>query len=274
MNWEITPQATVEGSGAATDADEDMAFALLWADHAWGGSGSLTTSYHDLAVKQINAIWASEVDSSRNDALAPGDQFGGAAIINISYFAPAYYRLFGQATGQTANWNRVVDSSYTILAASLNAANGNQSNGLVPAWSTPAGVPDAPAGLPTNFQLDSCRTPFRIGQDWCWNGEPRALSYLAMINAFYTTVGAANIVNGYELNGTPDPTDPTVHQSAAFVGPAGVGAMSSTMFSPLRDAAYAGVATLNETDGSLYYTESWTVLSLIMMNGGYWNPAQ
>ena len=112
-----------------------------------------------------------------------------------------------------------------------------------------------------------------MGQDLCWYGEPRAKAYLAKISAFYQQIGASNIVNGYDLNGTPAPTNPTVHQSAAFVGPAGVGAMSDPMFAMLRDQAYAGVATLNELDGSTYYTESWTALSLVMMTGGYWNPA-
>jgi endo-1,4-beta-D-glucanase Y len=277
MNWEIDPTGsgpTAGGSGAATDADEDMAFALLWADHRWGGQGSLASAYHDIAVKLIGTIWKYEVDPSRGNALAPGDQFGGASVINISYFAPAYYRLFGQVTGEQTNWNAVVESSYTILAATLNAANKNATNGLVPAWSTPAGVPQAPnATLPTNDQLDSCRTPFRMGQDQCWYGEPRAKAYLAQISGFYQQVGASKIVNGYDLDGTPAPTNPTVHQSAAFVGPAGVGAMSDATFSVLRNSAYAGVATLSELDGSLYYTESWTALSLVMMNGGYWNPA-
>ena len=59
-----------------------------------------------------------------------------------------------------------------MLQAALNAANGNADNGLVPAWSTPAGVPMAPPGKPTNYQLDSCRTPFRIAQDYCWFNEP------------------------------------------------------------------------------------------------------
>jgi endo-1,4-beta-D-glucanase Y len=277
MNWEINPQGTAptsEGSGAATDADEDMAFALLWADHRWGGKGALGDTYHNFALKQIGLIWQHEVDQTRGNALAPGDQFSGAAVLNISYFAPAYYRLFGQATGNQSDWNKVVESSYTIVSATLTTANMNATNGLVPAWSTPAGVPQSPNGvLPTNFQLDSCRTPFRLGQDYCWNNEPRAKSYLAKISAFYQQIGASHIVNGYNLDGTPNPTNSTVNQSAAFVGPAGVGAMSDPMFAMLRDQAYAGVATLGELDGSTYYTESWTALSLVMMNGGYWNPS-
>jgi endo-1,4-beta-D-glucanase Y len=277
MNWEIDPAGagpTAQGTGAATDADEDMAFALLWADHRWGGKGTLSDTYRNFAIKQIALIWQSEVDHARGEALAPGDQFpNGAAVLNISYFAPAYYRLFGTASGNQSNWNKVTESSYSILAATLNAANKNATNGLVPAWSTPAGVPQAPnASLPTNHQLDSCRAPFRFGQDYCWYGEPRAKDYLAKISSFYEQVGAGNIVNGYNLDGTPNPTNPTVHQSAAFLGPAGTGAMSDPAFTTLRDQAYGGVATLNELDGSIYYTESWTALSLVMMNGGFWNP--
>jgi endo-1,4-beta-D-glucanase Y len=274
MNWEIDPNGdgpTSEGSGAATDADEDMAYALLWADARWGGKGTLSSSYHDLAVHQINAIWNAEVDHGRSDALAPGDQFGGASIVNISYFAPAYYRVFATASGQSG-WKNVVESSYTTIAASLSSANGNASNGLVPAWCTPAGALDAPSGKPTNYQLDSCRTPFRIAQDYCFFNEPRAKAYLAKISAFYTGVGAANIVDGYNLDGTPNPSHTTVHQSAAFVGPAAVGAMSDPTFATLRDQAYAGVATLMELDGTTYYTESWTALSLVMLSGGFWNP--
>ncbi|MDP9036182.1 MAG: glycosyl hydrolase family 8 [Myxococcota bacterium] len=278
MNWEILPDGsgpTTQGTGAATDADEDMAFALLWADHRWGGRGSLADAYRAVALKQIALVWQSEVDHSRGEALKPGDQFpGGAAILNISYFAPAYYRLFGVASGDQTSWNKVVESSYAILAATLNAANKNTTNGLLPAWSTPAGAPQAPnANLSTDHQLDSCRVPFRVGQDYCWYGEGRAKEYLARISTFYQQIGARNIVDGYTLDGLPRPSHATVNQSAAFVGAAGVGAMSDPAFAMLRDQAYAGVATLKELDGSLYYTESWTALSLVMMIGGFWNPA-
>ena len=39
MNWDIDPTGNVvqpTGTGAATDADEDMAWALLMADRQWG----------------------------------------------------------------------------------------------------------------------------------------------------------------------------------------------------------------------------------------------
>jgi endo-1,4-beta-D-glucanase Y len=266
MNWEINPQGTAaSGTGAASDGDEDMAFALVMADRKWGGRGTLGDSYLNLAKRQIGLIWSLEVDHNLGDVFTPGDQFGGGAIINISYFAPAYYRLFGEVTGNVADWARVVDSSYQVLQATLITANGNANNGLVPAWSTPAGVPTAPPGKPTNHQLDSSRTPFRIAQDFCWYGDTRAQAYLGKISSFYAGVGATHLVDAYGLDGRPMPN--TGLNLAAFVGPAGVGAMALPAYAALRDDAYAAVASLTLLGDSLYYNESWTVLSLLMMTG-------
>ncbi len=76
------------------------------------------------------------------------------------------------------------------------------------------------------------------------------------------------IVDGYDLNGTPKP-DRAVNgaQAASFVGPAGVGAMSDTQYQSFINQAYAAVATLNLTAGTIYCQKSWTALSLLMMTG-------
>ncbi len=272
MNWYISPDGnTVLGTGAATDADEDMAFALIMADKRWGGQGTLSTTYLGAAKTLIGLIWQYEVDASRNHVLTSGDQSDGS-VINISYFAPAYYRAFGRVANTASNWKLVIDTCYTVISATLNAQNGNTQNGLVPAWSTPAGVPMTPpgTGMPLYHQLDSCRTPFRLGEDYCWNAEPRALTYLQKITGFYSGVGVANLVDGYDLNGTPHPQFVTTGgpRAASFVGPAGVGAMATgTTYTKLRDDAYASVATLTDLAGSTYYQESWTALSLQMMTG-------
>ena len=277
MNWEIGPDnvMTSGGAGAATDGDEDMAWALIMADRQWGGSGSLGDSYLNYAKALIDLIWQYEVDHGRGEMLKPGDQWGNVDVTNPSYFAPAYYRVFGQVTGKTSDWNKVVDSSYAIIEKSLNAASGNQDNGLIPAWCNSSGTPvSAFSGAPMYFQNDSTRTPFRVGQDYCYFGEARAHAYLAKISAFYASVGVANIVNGYDLNGTPHPEKayPGL-QAASFVGPAGVGAMSDPQYQQFIDDAYAKVATLQLTAGTIYYQKSWTALSLLMLTGNFVNFA-
>ena len=68
--------------------------------------------------------------------------------------------------------------------------------------------------------------------------------------------------------GTPMP-DHAVNgaQAASFVGPAGVGAMSDAQYQSFINQAYAAVATLNLTAGTIYYQKLWTALSLLMMTG-------
>jgi endo-1,4-beta-D-glucanase Y len=271
MNWEIGPdnKTTSGGSGAATDGDEDMAWGLVMADRQWGGKGTLDDTYLNHAKKLIDLIYKFEVDTKRGYMLKAGDQWGDVDVTNPSYFAPAYFRVFGQVTGKTDDWNKVVTANYDILEKSLNATSGNATNGLVPAWCNSAGTPvEAYSGAPKYFQNDSTRTPFRVGQDYCYFGEPRAKSYLDKITSFYVGVGVANIVDGYELNGTPKP-DKAVGgaQAASFVGPAGVGAMSDVKYQDFLDAAYAAVATLNLNAGTIYYQKSWTALSLLMLTG-------
>lgn len=273
MEWEISPGGKVIGSGAATDGDEDMAFALLVADARWGGSGSLAQPYAQYARAQIALVWQHEVDHTRADTLMPGDDFDGARIVNISYFAPAYYRAFGAATGE-AGWQRVVDASYAAIARTLNAHNANLDNGLVPAWSTWEGTPTVPPGTqhPIHHQLDSCRTPFRIAQDYCWYGDARARAYLEKITAFHARVGVGQLLDGYELDGRARP-EAKLHL-AAFVAGAGAAAMALPRAAAVRDGAYREIAAWDTLlGGSLYYNESWSVLGALMLTGGFERPA-
>jgi len=274
MNWNIAADGSgptmPNGKGAASDADEDMAFALLMADRQWGGKGSLGDSYLNIAKDTIKKIWDHEIHQGK--LLKPGDSWMTQdpwTLANVSYFAPSYYRAFAAASGNSG-WNDVVSTSYDTLEASLNSQNGNQSNGLVPAWSTSKGVPTNAAfdGAPTNYQYDSCRTPFRIGLDYCINGEPRAQAYVAKTSQFFAAIGAANIVDGYNLDGTPHAQNST-GQSAAFLGPATVGAMSASSYSQLLEQGYSAVATRNLLVGGEYYDGSWTMLSLLMLSGNF-----
>lgn len=272
MNWEVGADGniTMQGMGAATDADEDIAWALALADKKWGGRGSLNADYLTLAKAQIERIWNHEVDHGRGGLLLAGDSWGAAVPYNPSYFAPNQYRLFGKLTGNIDGWNRVIDKGYEMLDKSLTASSGNAENGLVPAWTDVNGVP-TPAfmGAPTHYQYDSARTPFRIGQDYCDFGEPRAKAYLAKTSNFFSGLGASNIVDGYALNGMPraENTMPVGVQAALFVGAAGVGAMSDARFQPFTDDVYNLLVTKDMFPPSYYFNMSWHVFSLLMMTG-------
>jgi endo-1,4-beta-D-glucanase Y len=289
MNWSIdstgnttTAGGKTVGANGATDADEDMAFALVMADKQWGSGGAL--DYVSLAKAQISAIWNHEIYQSK--LAGPGDGWGTTTDlfndINISYFAPAYYRVFKTVDPDTTHaWDAVTQTVFDTIALAL-TSNGNASNGLVPGWcsTTSTSCVSSTAG-PFYYQYDACRTPFRLGVDWCWNGSrdatsaaaainpSRAQAYVAKTSSFFSGLGGAkNIADGYNLDGSANPAH-TTGQSAAFVGPAGVGAMSNTAYQSFLDDAYADVKTGQLTVGGAYYDESWTVMSLLMMTGNF-----
>ena len=273
MDWYIAPDGSKPiAVGAASDADEDMAWALIMADRQWGGGGALGESYASLAQRLVDAIYETEVDhGSWPDMFLPGDDWRGKNVFNPSYFAPNQYRLFGELTGNSKGWQRVIDRGYEIFDLSLNEASNNRDNGLVPAWCDASGHPvEAFPGAMMNYQYDSARTPFRIAQDFALSEEPRARAYLAKISAFFAGIGADQIVDGYTLGGrpAPDPRSPPKNPgSAVFVGCAAAGAMHDARYEAFVSAAYARVRTGELLARSRYYNHCWTVLSTLMLTG-------
>ena len=112
------------GGGSATDADEDVAWALIQAGKQWGGTYAAT------AATMIGQIWTNDIESG-SFYVKGGNSFGGTSLTNPSYFAPAYYRVFATVDPGHA-WASVVSASYAALA-SISAASGGM---LVPAWCT------------------------------------------------------------------------------------------------------------------------------------------
>jgi hypothetical protein len=272
MDWYIAPDGESRlGLGGATDSDEDIAWALVMAHRQWGGYGALADSYLTLAKRQIERVWACEVDHAEYaNMLLPGDDWRGRNVFNPSYFAPQQYRIFAEISGNSG-WNAVIDRGYAIVNSSLNAAQGNAQNALVPAWCDAAGTPvEAFPGAMTNYQYDSARLPFRLGQDWLASRDPRARDYVARTSAFFAKIGAGAIVDGYTLRGEPAPDPRSARPnpgSAVFVGSAAVGAMHDPRYQAFIDAAYARVRTGTLLARSRYYNHSWTVLSLLMLTG-------
>jgi endo-1,4-beta-D-glucanase Y len=281
MNWYILGDGTVstaqtggqDGTGAATDADEDMAWALVMASEQWGGQGSLDKSYLDYARQLLADIWTYEID---NDRLPKnGSSWGSDTSLNISYFAPSHYRVFAEVSGEARWATSVIDYVYTVIENNLTASLGNEQNGLVPAWSqangSPAEVGMGQSPLPYTYQYDSCRTPFRIGKDACFSGDQRARDYVAKTSQFFAGIGAPNIVDGYLLNGTPNPQFPNEYGglSAAFIGPAAVGAMHDPAYQSFVDTAYGMLKQNNMWCGGQYYDESWTMITMLMLTGNF-----
>ena len=250
MNWHLDANGGTVGSGAATDADEDMAFALIQADKQWGG-------YSSDASTLVGAILASEVSGS--NVLLPDDSGNMNSDVSPSYFAPAYYKAFATFN---ARWTMVADRSYTILNSCANATTG-----LVADWCTQSGGVSSRSN-PPRYYYDAARTPFRIAQDACWNNDSRATAYLAKVAAFFNGLGPTGIRDGYNLDGTSPGSNAGI---MVFEGPAGTAMMpSKATYASFLLQNYARVVVTSKSGTASaynYYNGSWGVMTLMMMTG-------
>ena len=168
------------GQNTASDADADIALALLMANARWKDDAYLTS-----AKAIISDIWQQEVVTIGGVPYLAADNVEKSStqsfiVVNPSYISPATYAIF--ATVDPAHdWNRLRDSSYRLLQNVLTLPlDKAKSAGLPPDW---VGV-DRVTGrvfsisatekdLTTNYSFDAMRVPWRLALDWQWYRDPR-----------------------------------------------------------------------------------------------------
>jgi endo-1,4-beta-D-glucanase Y len=246
MHWRFNADGSLasDGMGSASDADLDMAWALIMASAQWQSG-----AYLDAAKKMINAMYRFNIGS--DGMLLPGDGWGSTDRTFPDYFSPAYMRVFATLTNNP-NWSGVIiDRNYQILA------DVSGTHGLVPDSTTRSYVHMGEYGY------DACRTPWRIAMDYCWNGEPRAKAYLDKIGAFFTSqLPVSNFGDRYSLTGTKTSN----FGNMAFIGTAGVAGMAG--FPQLLNDAFTYGAT--GTGGNTqYYQQSLRLMTMLMMSGNF-----
>ncbi|MBX2990029.1 MAG: hypothetical protein KF749_02560 [Bacteroidetes bacterium] len=261
MDWHISDSCTVLGYGGATDADEDAAFALLLADEQWCSDGKV--NYREDAQVLIDRIFTHQVEPE-TFVLKPGNgTWGGSHLLNPSYFAPAYYRAFEAATGNPG-WSRVMEKCYEVLR---NAAH--PETGLVPDWCKADGSPGQGRENNHYYYWDATRTPWRIALDYLWYGNEEARQFCLKIAGFARTIGAANIGNGYSLDGKPMGPE----RNSIFVGPFGAAAMvAGEEYQPLCDSLYRENALREPPAVGNYYNWSLRTLTLLLQTGNFRPP--
>ncbi len=254
MHWKISAEGRVRGVGGASDADEDMAIALIMAERLWGGG-----RYGKHARRMIDAIWNSEIEPG-TWVLKPGDVWGGSAVLNPSYLDPAYYKIFAAYTGDK-RWLDVVERSYKLFDK-MTSHNGG--TGLAPDWMSAGGGPAK--GQSYDYKWDAARVPQRLARDAAWFCDPRAIEILSRLNQFFSTKGVLSIGDGYKLDGEKFSS---VHQ-AAFVGPLAASAMFSDN-AKYREDIWKELVKLW---GGGYYSNHLRHLTLLFVTGLSPNPLE
>jgi endo-1,4-beta-D-glucanase Y len=204
-NWQMGPNGNITGKGAASDAEEDVALALIFADKlvAAGKWKPYTSTrfgygYAEHAQKILNCMWSSEQITS-NGILAPGAGWGGYEFVNPGYFSPAWYRIFAKFDSSGNRWNTVVQKTYEILANSP-----GYSMGMIPDWMQPDGNWAGSLGYNAYFNSraffkDAIRILWRVAIDAVWFDEPRAKAFLKNSLTFINGKGGPSAANFYQI---------------------------------------------------------------------------
>ncbi len=267
MNWKIQGFSQVNGSGAATDAELDVALALMLAYRQWGD-----TSYLADARSMVDKIYQYEVDA--NGYLMPGDGWNSAK--NPSYQSTMAMRLFDSLPGQDGRWAKVVEKSYALLLR--NTSTVNSGTGLPSDWCDTSGAAVAGTAETTGvFGYESVRTPWRMSMAYAWFGDTAARNVAGKIAAFandsrYSIAGkVGNLLDGYHVkDGTVfHSTNYEPSYTAVFTGAFGVAGLVDTTYSAWVDSCYDTLST--STTGGWYYDKTLQVLYGIVLSGNFSN---
>jgi endo-1,4-beta-D-glucanase Y len=220
FHWLARNDGSIAGRGAATDGDQDIAAALifaqrqvereLWQQHP-------TRPYGERALELLDAIYEHVVFEGRY--LQPGDRFGGEGqeIVNLSYFSPAWYRIYNQFE-QSDRWAPVIDQGYESLFQTPGSEFG-----LAPDWSTAAGEPAyefcdsiGRSRDICSFEMryDAIRVPWRIGLDCLWFDDEHACEWTRRSMDFQRSQPDRSFARMYDMDGNPV----VDYQDVAIVG--------------------------------------------------------
>ncbi|MEN9354802.1 MAG: hypothetical protein RL318_2127 [Fibrobacterota bacterium] len=255
MHWKIQGFSGVNQQNGATDAELDVALALLMAYKQWGNASYLTD-----AKNLISVIWSKEVANNR---LKPGDAWDDYK--NPSYFSPGALELFKLVDAN--GWSSVMTNEYAMIKANQNTTTGITSDWCQTSGSAVSGKESKQLGM----NYDGVRTPWRLAIGYAWYGHAEAKAINDKLAAWLTSTSSpvagspAKVMDGYTQSGTATGKFNVV----TFVGAFGAAGMSNTANQTWLNNSY--YRTRVGADGTGYYHASLKVLYQLLMSGNFNN---
>jgi Glycosyl hydrolases family 8 len=254
MSWQIPSGGKPTGGqvNSASDADEDMAWALIMADKQWPGGTYLTA-----AKSLLMNLKSEEINSSNN---VKDGNFNNAGSSHPDYAAPDYYKVFATVSGDQS-WSSVYTAEYSQLTGAQNASTGL--------------IPDALNGTgATMFGYDACRAPWRVGLDYCWSGSSSAKGFLSPMVGYLVQYASQNGgPMSVKIPISPLSGGAGQNVSGAITGPAAVGAMVSSSNQSFIDGSWSYLYNVLLRDsGSTspnYFSSTMGLISMLALSGNF-----
>lgn len=209
------------GENSASDADSDIALALILAGNRWHDERYIEQS--KAILKDMWEIETAEANGKRYLIAGNWAKSSESIIVNPSYFAPYAWRIFAKADKER-DWNSLVDPAYELLSKSgSDKLDTEKSIGLPPDWVSvvlETGELKAPPlpNLKTNYSYDAMRVPWRVALDYQWNRDARAYDYLSSLSVFSILYknGEYKLASSYSHDGKvqEDYENPTMYSTS------------------------------------------------------------
>jgi endoglucanase len=261
--WAWKWERTADGRGKvvdpafASDADQDVALALILAFRTWKDE-----RYRQDAGATLADLWKlATIEVRDRRFLLAGDKLceGRTCRLNPSYCAPYAYRIFAAHDPGRA-WHRLVESSYFVLESAADLT----STRLPPDWirlDTTTGRLGLPGGKDGSFSYDAIRVYWRVAMDRTLFREARADRYLKRTLPWLIdrwdragTLPAVIPSNGEDLAGYESPEMLATLMAAVQVSRPDIG---GALERRLRSLYTQGLWADHAGDRDSYYLQNW-----------------
>lgn len=203
---------------SASDADVDIALALLFAAKKWENDVYL---YEAQTI--MNAVWEYETAELPNGRILLAGNWvkdDPTYTINPSYFAPYAFRIFAKVQ-PNKGWEKLVDGTYNMIDTCSLQSAGN----VAPDWcfidhSGKLSNDKTQTGLNNNrYSYDAQRLPWRLALDYLWFNDRRSLDVLIKMELFRNEWARNNTVYAvYNSEGSNIGSNEALSQYSSLLG--------------------------------------------------------
>jgi len=259
--------------GAAADADQDIALALLFASKRWE-----IDEYRQAAERIIDGIWRDLTTVVGGERYLVAGQWAAttkAPVVNPSYLAPYAYRIFADAD-PTHPWDEVVDSSYRVLEAIAASPELGSEIGAPPNWvaidrtTGEIGLSAEMADYGARFSFDASRVPWRLAVDSLWFRDKRAQQLLTAFDLPRREIErTGRLAAEYRLDGSVVAEYESISMYAGTLPGLLLGGAEEQAYDVLGREIMAPVLAEDAEIG--YYDSNWAWFSIALVDGGISN---
>jgi endo-1,4-beta-D-glucanase Y len=263
MDWKIQGFGGAVGTGGATDAEEDVAFALVMASYQFEDSKYLSDA-KTLIAKMRQSEFASDGRHKVGNQWDP--------YLNPSYVSPAAYEIF-KDVDDASFWSKAISTNYDIVLG-----NRNSSTGIPSGWAN-MGSPYGPITGNNGYNFagydyDAVRAPWRWAWSYAWYGHSQAKDLSEKLAKWVSTKTFGQLYINMKTDGSANMQGEPCKSNGCKANGSSIGSLSSVLivdekYSDLIKTNYS--ALMSQQPG--YFHSNLRLLTGLLMSGNMQNFA-